>query len=511
MSNTEAGNNGRWPAPAAEPTVSWMRRLAQRYQAERRDHPNEPLLLACDIDGTIIDMRHLVLSVLQSYDRAHGTAYFVRLILSDITVHENRVEQLFDRVKVPEAEQGKILDWYLERRWQENTLVNAHRAYRGAFAMIRWFQLQPHTNVALVTGRPEVLRDITLRSLNTLGEPHRVHFSDELLLMNPGGWEDQVPEAKLEALDRLRSQGHHVFAMIDNEPAVLDAMSQPEVRSDLLLLHANTIYESQAAYRIPTVVSGDNYELAELVPNEEALPKQVQLVWHGVNDKANLGQFVASEVKWAEVDVRQDPAGALILRHDSFETTPTATDDDWLTLENALTVIKQHNRGVKLDLKVGGEVLDRVLDLVQHFGFNGNDLWFNGNIEIICETGFRRIVDQYPAAITQCPIDWLTPLLWTASDEAKRILELLTEWGVTRFSISWERKELRKLLAQLDAWGHEVNIYDIPDLEAFLEAVVLLPCSVTSDFNFPRWHRFGRGSGKAGRRFTYSVDTDGAH
>ena len=47
-----------------------------------------------------------------------------------------------------------------------------------------------------------------------------------------------------------------------------------------------------------------------LVPGEEApFPMQVQLAWHGVNDRANLGQFVASEVKWAEVDIRPDPAG----------------------------------------------------------------------------------------------------------------------------------------------------------------------------------------------------------
>jgi len=55
-------------------------------------------------------------------------------------------------------------------------------------------------------------------------------------------------------------------------------------------------------------------------------------------------------------------------------------------------------------------------------------------------------------------------------------------------------------------WGYEVNFYNVPDLEAFLEAVVLLPCSVTSDFNFPQWHFYGRGSGKKGQRFSYKID-----
>jgi hypothetical protein len=39
---------------------------------------------------------------------------------------------------------------------------------------------------------------------------------------------------------------------------------------------------------------------------------------------------------------------------------------------------------------------------------------------------------------------------------------------------------------RMDAWGYEVNIYNLPDLEAFLQALVLLPRSITSDFHF-RW------------------------
>ena len=41
---------------------------------------------------------------------------------------------------------------------------------------------------------------------------------------------------------------------------------------------------------------------------------------------------------------------------------------------------------------------------------------------------------------------------------------------------------------QLDEWGFEVNIYNVPDLESFLKAVILQPKSITSDFNFPEWH-----------------------
>jgi hypothetical protein len=67
------------------------------------------------------------------------------------------------------------------------------------------------------------------------------------------------------------------------------------------------------------------------------------------------------------------------------------------------------------------------------------------------------------------------------------------------------------MLGKLTGWGYEVNFYGVPDLEGFLEAVVLLPCSVTSDFNFPQWNYFGRGSGKNGERFVYTNETVAEH
>ena len=40
------------------------------------------------------------------------------------------------------------------------------------------------------------------------------------------------------------------------------------------------------------------------------------------------------------------------------------------------------------------------------------------------------------------------------------------------------------------------NLYGVPDLESFLQAALMLPCSLTADFNFPAWHYYGRGAGE---------------
>jgi hypothetical protein len=67
---------------------------------------------------------------------------------------------------------------------------------------------------------------------------------------------------------------------------------------------------------------------------------------------------------------------------------------------------------------------------------------------------------------------------------------------VNRWSLDWRTARIRELMDRLEESGWPVNVYGIPDLEAFLEASLLLPSSVTADFNFPGWHYFGRGSGE---------------
>lgn len=56
----------------------------------------------------------------------------------------------------------------------------------------------------------------------------------------------------------------------------------------------------------------------------------------------------------------------------------------------------------------------------------------------------------------------------------------------------------------------DVNIYDVLDLESFLRAILLMPRSVTSDFNFPKWNYHGQGSGAVRQGIEYRVEQDGA-
>jgi hypothetical protein len=481
-----------------------MRRLASHYNRFRIEYPDDRLLIVFDIDGTILDMRHMVRHVLLSFDRAHGTDWFHGLEADDISVHENQVDQMLRELALPAAVTERAEHWYLEHRWQPEAVLAAHRPYQGVLDVIRWFQIQPDTSVALNTGRPEHLRAETLQSLNALGEEYRVEFSSDLLHMNPCGWEEGVKDTKVAALSDFREAGYRVFAVVDNEPDNIRAMAGADTAGEILFLHAGTLYES-VRNPTPRTVSGDSYDITALV-SERGVPQHVQLVWHGMNDEWNLRQFLASRVTWGECDLRVDPLGRLVLRHDSFEDTPWRSDERLLPLEELVDAFREHGRGLKVDLKQpDDDVLARALEVI-HGRLGEDRLWFNANLEALGEPGFRRLAATHPGAIVQCPIDFLTPLVLSAPARAHELLEMLCDWGVNRFSIAWGGPNTRRLFDQLERWGVEVNIYAVPDLAAFLQAALLLPRSLTADFNFPQWHYFGRGSGERLDHHTYQLD-----
>jgi len=490
--------------------TKWMQTLSTQFERACQRYPGERLMLLLDIDGTILDMRYMILAVMQAYDRAYTTSYFERLRINDISVHENQVDKLLDELHVPSEAQDGILAWYQEQRWASQAIREIHRPFQGVLDIIRWFQLQPNTSIGLVTGRPESLREDTLRSLNQLGKPYRVQFSDDLLYMNPGGWEERIPDVKVAALKHFQENGYRIFAFIDNEPVNLKALAAVDLDKEILLLHANTIFETRRT-RVPRgAVRGKEYRLAELIPNEKALPTHVQLAWHGVNDEANLRQFLASDVHWAEMDVRLEPAcWDVILRHDSFTENPLELDEKWFMLDKALDKIKLFDRAVKIDLKAGGMLLEKVLEMVAEKGLSDESLWFNADIEQLMEQGFKLLASAHPDAIIQCPINFLAPLIVAAPEQAHKTMQMLNDWGINRFSISWEQSHLRDLFDQMDQWGYEVNIYGVSDLENFLQAVLLTPRSVTSDFNFPQWHYYGHGPGKGGAYLTYQQTKNG--
>jgi hypothetical protein len=481
-------------APAAS-TVSgeWMGELAAHYERMRLRYPDDELCVVFDIDGTILDPRHLVVDVLLAYDREHGTEYFHGLRADDVTVHEDHIDELLAE-ELPPSARGDVRAWFEERRRSTAAVTSAYRPYRGVLAVIRWFTLLPRTHIAINTERPDRLRDATLASLNTVGRPYRVTFDPGLLCMNPRNWDSDVCGAKIDGLRRLQSKGLRIVAVVENEPAEIQAMVAADESGEILFLHANTVFRS-APDPSPRMVEGHEYDLAGLV-SEHEIARRVEFVWHGVNDPANLREFLGSSVRWAEVDVRRDPLDRLVLRHDSFDATPWHRGERPFLLDDCLQEVRAAGRAAKLDFKESGDVLERALAVVERLDFEDTSLWFNSNVDCLGQEGFRQLRDRYPAATISCPVDFLAPLILAAPDAADAALASLGDWGVTRLSLAWPTSRFHEVLERLESLGWDVNVYALPDLAAFLDAALLIPRSLTADFNFPEWNYHGRGSGE---------------
>ena len=480
--------------PAAPTATDWMWELAAHYEQMRRAYPDDDLCIVFDIDGTILDMRYLVVQTLLAYDRAHGTDYFRGLHVDDVDVHETRVEDFLVARRLPAAVRAEVAAWFAGHLWTPDAVLAGTRPYAGVLGVIRWFQLQPQTVVALNTGRPEPLRDLTLQSLNEVAKAYRVTFDSQHLCMNPRGWGEDIPGAKVGGLERLRSAGLRIVAVVDNEPANLASMAAADATDEMLFLHADTIFESQRQH-FTRGVAGRDYTLSGLV-READIRGRVEFIWHGVNDEANLRQFSSSSVRWAECDVRVDPLDRLVLRHDAFETTPWTRTEHAFLLDDCLDAIRREGRAAALDLKEGGAAISRTLDAVVSSGLADEDVAFMGCIDAIGVEGFRLIHDRMPGAQVSVQVDFLAPLISAAPSLADQVLGELRRWGVSAVSLAWTTPQIRTLLDELESRGWGVNIFGVKDLESFLDAALLLPRSVIADFNFPDWHYYGRGSGQ---------------
>jgi phosphoglycolate phosphatase-like HAD superfamily hydrolase len=159
----------------------WMSRLAAQQRDMRRRYPDGRLIVVFDIDDTILDLRHMILHVLQSYDRRHDTRYFAGLGFGDIGVNETHVREVMEELRLPVHDGQQVQEWFRRHSWSSPVVRHAHRPFPGVMGVIRWLQNQPGTFVGLNTGRPEGFREDTLDCLNGIGREHGVTFADDLL------------------------------------------------------------------------------------------------------------------------------------------------------------------------------------------------------------------------------------------------------------------------------------------------------------------------------------------
>ncbi len=459
---------------------NWMNYLACHYESMREKYPDDRLLILFDIDGTILDMRHTMHYLLKSYDQNFGTQYFKHLQVPLITFPEEELTSGLRPFCIPEGEMEKILCWYGENRWSMWSLFEANRPFPGVMEVIRWFQLQNNTCVGLNTARSEVLREETMLSLNSLGREFRVTFDDQLMKMHRPGLHKNHADSKVGAIREFQATGYRVIAMVDNEPENLEHIAASGLADEILLLHASTLFKSRVDHRQIRAVGGNVYDLTELIPRR-ALPQHIQFVWNNVNNDSSLTHFMKSNVRWADVTgVANDTSYT-----DEFSEAVSNPRE----FVRYISLFRTNGKGIRINFESIHEQADTIIDLLARHDVVSNQLWLCGKIDTLRRETYGLMSDIFPEAIIECPVDFLAPILLTTPEQAERILDTYTGWGINRFSLSWKTAQVKRVLGILDRLGFDITIRDINNLEDFLQAVLLLPTAIVTSFNFPRWEQ----------------------
>lgn len=465
--------------------MSWMKSLSNHYHSMRREFPDTQLMIVFDIDDTIVDIRIPLLYVLQKYDSNFHTSYFQELNLEDIVFEEWHIQDWLPEIVFDENVRNQIVEYVRYEMWQEDTILLSHRPFRGVLEIIRWFQIQNNTEIGLNTGRSKALQDVTLNSLNVLGKEYRISFTEDLIYMNPlpNTLDKDITGYKSKGIQYFQENGYKVIAFVDNEPANLKIIEDEIGDPDILLLHADTMFSSSRNLTPKRTIAGQEYLFTDII-EPKLLPKHISFVWNGVNNEEILKAYSISNVFWAELDVRRHPlTHNLVLRHAAFDT-PEFQDKSLVNLKEMILNLVPLNKGIKIVLKEDDGLLEEVIELLLETQIPSNRLWFDLIFEVFYKEGLAYIKEAFPQAIISTRVDFLVPLLSQFPIFVADILDELSTQGINQYSISLNTYNKELFFEKLDDWGFDVNIRDIYTFEEFLKAILFLPTSIVSTFDF---------------------------
>jgi len=456
----------------------WMKTLSDHYETMRTRYPNDRLLILFDIDGTILDMRYKLFYLLKIYDLEHDTGYFSNLNISDLSFGEESLGQGLKGMKIPESAIREIQPWYQHNCWSVWSLIEANRPFPGVMEVIRWFQLQEKTFVGLNSSRAEVLREETLQSLNRLGQEFRVHFDDDLLKMRPSETSD-IAEEKVFGISSFRKKGYRVIAMIDNEPSNLDSIANNDESDEILLLHASMMFRGNGTEQQISPLQGNVYDITRLIPRR-SLPQHIEFVWNNINNENSLLNFLSSNVYWSDITA---VASAFV----NSGVSKNEHESSKIRLLSYLSTLLDHNKGIRIALPADAKRGGKLIKSLKNYEIDSSRLWLTGRVDTLGESFFRLLRDTFPEARLECPIDFLIPVVMSATDKAEHILDIYMNWGIQRFSLSWKSEYIKRVYPSLEKRGFDIIINGVSSLQEFLQAVLLLPTAIVSDFNYPMW------------------------
>ncbi len=484
--------------------ASWLRALRKHYKQVRRQHKTIKLTLFFRVDGVIFDFRDVLIHALRAYDSAHETDFAQGLRKSLIQTPSliDGIDYLLRLNYLTASEREKAKKWIMARISHNTFAQELPKPLPFSLDVLKWFISQPMTEIGLVYYEGTYPTQVIRQAIEANLKKKRIESNQVKIISIPEG---NRASGVRKTIEQMESEGCKVIAFVDWNQDVIEALASTPLREHVLFTHFSP-YNKPAPHRQKIngfIREGSEFKLSSLI-TKEMLPHAVQLVWHGVNSKNNLGQFLDSNIQWAEIDVRDDIAtGDLILRHDGLEETPLHEEEQVLRFADTLRLLLKNGRNVKIDFKTNRHVFEEVVEILQREQVPSNRLWFNSNIDCIGKKGFQTLKEIFHSSIIQIPAEGIAPILRGIPEEGEKLVLALKDMGINRFSFGWFTPHLGEVLNEVNRLGLSSNIYGVFNLDSFLQAVLMNPESVTADFNFPEWHMFGQGAGHKLEKYEY--------
>lgn len=461
---------------------NWIKKLSDHYKNVRTQYPERKLLILFDIDGTVLNMRYMLQSLLRAYDKEHGTDYFHYLTLKKLKQCNYQIDLLIEDLPVAFDLKADILVWCLRHFHNHRLLLKSHKPYRGIFEIIRWFQLQPNTYTGFNTSKPQSVRYEILNLLNQMAKEYRLDFKDEFLFMGNDN-DKSAGENKVDGVHYFKNAGFDVFAVVDHQISALKVMERAFTADPIIFINTKEILKKRHKYQQLLSIKNSRSRIYSDKKSQEDVLTHTEFVWKGIDNDIAFERFREASIFWVEVGVYQDSTTYdLIVRQHNRENVMPGYKRKLIFFSEVLQHIRQDFKGVKIDILGGGDIFNRIAEVIKGANLDDSQVWFHRSIEVLNKRDCQILRAQYPQARIQTNVDLLGPVINANEKKAERIIATLNTWGVDCFSVSVKNPDMSLILRFLCDLRRDVHVYDVYGLHSFLNACMSHPNSISSDF-----------------------------
>jgi hypothetical protein len=138
----------------------------------------------------------------------------------------------------------------------------------------------------------------------------------------------------------------------------------------------------------------------------------------------------------------------------------------------------EYDTGLRLELPSHGPQTGSLVDQLHASGIYGGNLWLMLHPENLAKNQLQDLACCYPRAVLECCVDCLSPLMASVPRRVESILDIYSEWGISRFALNWKSALSRHISGLLIEGGFDVTFTEVNDADELGQALRLAPRSI---------------------------------